>query len=156
APASWAIARSNLRRSPRSTTPSSSLRSSSVRSRRIEKSIRCSTKRSAYCDNPSEASHSLTDSITLRVPAHEVGYPTAQPFEIGTCRRAGECLAVELARRNFCECLCRLLRARSERPRCRRARQGDELPPSDVEHGLPLGTRCASLPHAVVAGKARP
>src|SRR5215813_3199848 len=71
APASLAIAWSNLRRSPRGTMPSSSLRSLSVRSRRIEKSIRCSAKRSAYSDRPSEASHSLTDGIALRVPLRE-------------------------------------------------------------------------------------
>src|SRR6516165_6702488 len=37
----------------------------------MEKSIRCSAKRSAYSDRPSEASHSLTDGIALRVPLRE-------------------------------------------------------------------------------------
>src|SRR6516165_3710225 len=37
----------------------------------LEKSIRCSAKRSAYSDRPSEASHSLTDGIALRVPLRE-------------------------------------------------------------------------------------
>src|SRR5262249_45538595 len=42
---------------------------------------------------------------------------------------------------------CRLLRARRERPRRRRAaEQDDELAPSHVEHGLLPGTRYASLP----------
>src|SRR5262249_2795509 len=85
-------------------------RSSSVRSRRISKSIRCSAKRSAYSDNPSEASHSLTEGIVLRIPLHEVIYASAQPFEIGTCWHASECRGVELARRSFCERGCRLLR----------------------------------------------
>ena len=110
APASSPIARSNLRRSPRSTTPSSSLRSSSVRSRRVEKSIRCSAKRSAYSGNPSEASHSPTDGIALRVPSDEVVYATAQPFEVGACGHASECRAVELARRGLCKRGCGLLR----------------------------------------------
>src|SRR5215510_9720474 len=96
APASLAIARSNLRRSPRGTTPSSSLRSRSVRSRRIEKSIRCSAKRAAYSDSPSEANHSLTDGIALRVLLRVV-YASAQ-FELTTCRDALECRAVEFAR----------------------------------------------------------
>src|SRR5215831_1957239 len=44
-----------------------------------------------------------------------------------------------------------LLRARNERPRDRRAaEQGYQLAPSYVGHGLPLGTRCASLPYAKV------
>src|SRR5215831_15951560 len=108
-PASSAIARSNLRRSPRRTTPIP-WRSSSVRSRRISKSIRCSAKRSAYSDNPSEASQSLTEGIVLGIPSHEVVYASAQPFEIGTCWHASECRGVELARRSFCECVSRLLR----------------------------------------------
>src|SRR5262249_38585658 len=41
---------------------------------RIEKSIRCSAKRSAYSDSPSEASHSLTERIALGVPLREVVY----------------------------------------------------------------------------------
>jgi hypothetical protein len=50
----------------------------------------------------------------------------------------------------------RLLRPRPDRPRSRRsaAEQGYQLAPSYVGHGLPLGTRCASLPHAQVAGEA--
>jgi hypothetical protein len=49
----------------------------------------------------------------------------------------------------------RLLRARCERPRRRRAaEQRDELASSYVEHGLPSGTRCASLPQAQDAPKA--
>jgi hypothetical protein len=41
---------------------------------------------------------------------------------------------------------CRLLRARRERPRCRRtAEQRDEIASSEIEHGLLPGTRCASL-----------
>src|SRR5262245_3713946 len=48
----------------------------------------------------------------------------------------------------------RLLSVRRERPRRRRAsEQGYQLAPSYVGHGLPLGTRCASLPHAKVARK---
>src|SRR5437899_2869060 len=48
----------------------------------------------------------------------------------------------------------RLLRARRERPRGRRAaEQRDELASSYVEHGLPSGTRCASLPQAQDARK---
>src|SRR5262245_59177835 len=43
-----------------------------------------------------------------------------------------------------------LLRPRGNRPN-RRAEQGYHLAPSYVGHGLPLGTRCASLPHAKVA-----
>jgi hypothetical protein len=46
---------------------------------------------------------------------------------------------------------CRLLRARRQRPSRRAAEQGYHLAPSYVGHGLPLGTRCASLPHAKVA-----
>src|SRR5262245_36272482 len=47
---------------------------------------------------------------------------------------------------------CRLLRARRDRPRQRRAsEQGYQLAPSYVGHGLPLGTRSASLPHGEVA-----
>jgi hypothetical protein len=50
----------------------------------------------------------------------------------------------------------RRLRARRERPRgYRAAEQRDELAPSNVGHGLPLGTRCASLPHAQGAAEAR-
>jgi hypothetical protein len=45
-----------------------------------------------------------------------------------------------------------LLRPRRERPRGgRAAEQREELASSYVGHGLPLGTRCASLPHAKVA-----
>jgi hypothetical protein len=41
-----------------------------------------------------------------------------------------------------------LLRRCRERPRRgRAAEQRDELAPSYVRHGLPLGTRCASLSH---------
>src|SRR5262249_40625591 len=47
-----------------------------------------------------------------------------------------------------------LLRARRERPRSRAAEQRDELASSLVEHGLPLGTRCASLPQAQDAPEA--
>src|SRR5262245_10745352 len=39
----------------------------------IEKSIRCSANRSAYSDSPSEASHSPTDGIALRVPSRPRG-----------------------------------------------------------------------------------
>jgi hypothetical protein len=46
----------------------------------------------------------------------------------------------------------RLLRADREWPRGRRAaKQCDELAPSHLEHGLPSGTRRASLPHAKTA-----
>src|SRR6516162_3249023 len=107
---SWAIARSNLRRSPRCTTPSSSLRSWSVRSGRIEKSIRCSAKRCAYSDSPSEVSHSLTDVIALCVPAHEVVYASVQPFEVRASGHAGEGGAFELACRSLSKRHCRLLR----------------------------------------------
>src|SRR5262245_44998168 len=42
--------------------------------------------------------------------------------------------------------------SRRDRPCDRRAaEQGYQLAPSYVGHGLPLGTRCASLPHAEVA-----
>jgi hypothetical protein len=44
-----------------------------------------------------------------------------------------------------------LLCVRRQRPRRRAAKQRDELSSSEIEHGLPLGTRCASLPHAEVA-----
>src|SRR5262245_27893437 len=52
-----------------------------------------------------------------------------------------------------------LLRLRDERPPRRRpaTQERDELPPFEVEHGLPLGslrTGCASLPHAQVAVEA--
>src|SRR5215471_17734924 len=48
-----------------------------------------------------------------------------------------------------------LLRARRERPRCRRAaEQRDELASSWVEHGLLPGTRCASLPQGQDAPEA--
>jgi hypothetical protein len=48
-----------------------------------------------------------------------------------------------------------LLRARQQRPRRRRAaEQREELAPSQVEHGLPSGTRCASLAHAQDAPEA--
>jgi hypothetical protein len=41
-----------------------------------------------------------------------------------------------------------LLRPHHNWPTGRRAtEQGYQLAPSYVEHGLPLGTRCASLPH---------
>src|SRR5262245_4558787 len=43
------------------------------------------------------------------------------------------------------------LRPRRQRPRRRATEQGYQLAPSYVGHGLPLGTRCASLPHAEVA-----
>src|SRR5262245_64419294 len=46
----------------------------------------------------------------------------------------------------------RLLSTRLERPRSRRAaKKSNDLAPSYVGHGLPLGTCCASLPHAEVA-----
>src|SRR6516162_1081455 len=49
----------------------------------------------------------------------------------------------------------RLLRARRERPGGgSAAEQRDELASSEVGHGLPSGTRCASLPQAQVAPKA--
>src|SRR5262249_36813953 len=48
----------------------------------------------------------------------------------------------------------RLLRACREGPCRRRApKQGYQLSPSYIGHGLPLGTRCASLPHAEVAAE---
>src|SRR5262249_53921957 len=48
-----------------------------------------------------------------------------------------------------------LLRARPERPRCRRAaEQPDELASSWVEHGLLPGTGCASLPQGQDAPEA--
>src|SRR5215475_7089839 len=48
----------------------------------------------------------------------------------------------------------RLLRPRRERPRRRRAaEQRDELAPCRVDHGLPPGTRCASIPQAMLAPK---
>jgi len=44
---------------------------------------------------------------------------------------------------------------RRQRPRVRRAAEKrDELASSYVEHGLPSGTRCASLPQAQVAPEA--
>src|SRR5262249_20064154 len=49
-----------------------------------KKSIRCSAKRSAYSDRPSEASHSLTDGIALRVPLREcLGAAGPAPQRIG-------------------------------------------------------------------------
>src|SRR5262245_59006771 len=49
----------------------------------------------------------------------------------------------------------RLLRMHTEWPCGRRAaEQRDEVAPSNFEHGLPSGTRCASLPHAQVAAEA--
>src|SRR5215472_4249443 len=52
--------------------------------------------------------------------------------------------------------LARLLRARRERRGgCSAAEQRDELASSEVGHGLPSGTRCASLPQAQVAPEAR-
>jgi AcrB/AcrD/AcrF family len=46
----------------------------------------------------------------LCVALDEEVYASAQPFEVGTCRHASECRAVELARRGLCMCGCRLLR----------------------------------------------
>src|SRR5262249_920734 len=44
------------------------------------------------------------------VPPHEVVYASAQPLDIGTWWHAGECRAVELARRGLGKCRCGLLR----------------------------------------------
>src|SRR5262249_47289117 len=47
----------------------------------------------------------------------------------------------------------RLLHLRRKRPSRRATEQGYQLAPSDVGHGLPLGTRWSGLPHVKVAAE---
>ena len=52
----------------------------------------------------------------LRVAPYKEVYATAQPFEVGTCGRPGECRALEFARRGLRKRCGRLLRPLNATP----------------------------------------